>query len=61
MDNMELDYSKLINIKKIEKNDIYFKDGTKLHTDNFTFLDTFNNQEELEDFDRKVKYIFRLN
>ena len=61
MNNMELDYSKLINIKKIEKNDIYFKDGTRLHTDNFTFLDTFNNQEELEDFDRKVKYIFRLN
>lgn len=61
MDNMELDYSKLINIKKIEKNDIYFKDGTKLHTDNFTFLNTFNSQEELEDFDRKVKYIFRLN
>ena len=58
---MELDYSKLINIKKIEKNDIYFKDGTKLHTDNFTFLNTFNSQEELEDFDRKVKYIFRLN
>ena len=60
MNNVELDYSKLINIKKIEKNYIYFKDNTKLHTDNFTFLDTFKSQEDLEDFDRKVKYIFRL-
>lgn len=61
MNNIELDYSKLINIEKIEKNDIYFKDGTKLHTDNFTFLDTFKSQKELENFDRKVKSIFRLS
>lgn len=58
MENSNLDYTNLENIAKISKNDIYFKDGRKLHTDNFTFVDVFKTQEELENFDRKVLNIF---
>lgn len=53
-----LDYSKLNNIDKIDKDYIFFKDGRKLHTDNFTFVDVFHSQEELEKFDDKVLNIF---
>lgn len=53
-----LDYSKLKNIKNIDENNIYFKDGRKFHSDNFTFLGCFNTQEELEEFDRKSLHLF---
>lgn len=58
MENSNLDYTNLENIAKISKNDIYFKDGRKLHTDNFTFVDVFKTQEELESFDKRVLNIF---
>lgn len=60
MDNLKLDYNNLENIENIEKHYINFKDGTKLHTDNFTLLGTFNNQHELEQFDKNVRKIFKM-
>lgn len=58
MEKSDLDYTNLKNIDKISQNDIYFKDGRKLHTDNFTFVDVFKTQEALEDFDRTVLNTF---
>lgn len=49
-----LDYSKLNNIDKIDEDYIFLKDGRKVHTDNFTFVNVFNSQEELENFDKRV-------
>lgn len=53
-----LDFTNLDNIAEIQKNDIHFKDGRKMHLDNFTFVDVFKTQEELENFDKKVLNIF---
>lgn len=58
MEKSNLDYSNLENIAKISKNDIYFKDGRKIHSDNFTFVGVFKTQEELENFDKRVLNIF---
>lgn len=58
MEKSNLDYSNLKNIANITKNNIYFKDGRKMHLDNFTFVDVFKTQEELENFDEKALNIF---
>ena len=49
-----LDYIKLKNIRNIDENNIYFKDGRKIHSDNFTYLNVFQTQKYLEEFDKKA-------
>ena len=56
-----LDYSKLKNIANIDENNVYLKNGKTFHTDNFTFLGTFENQKQLEDFDKNFNNLFFNN
>lgn len=53
-----LDYDNLVNIEKVDKHNIYFKDGRKVHSDNFTFEPFITNQQTLENFDKTVKFMF---
>ncbi len=54
MEKSNLDYSNLKNISSISKDNICFKDGRNMHLDNFTFVNVFKPQEELESFDERV-------
>lgn len=53
-----LNFNKLKNIESIEKDYVHLKDGRKIHTDGFTFFNIFRTQAELENFDKKILYLF---